>query len=225
MDSSSGGPDDGDSTAGRRSKVSRVANTYGLSGLGNELERRWLGRGGDRQSLRELANHVNRRILAAVLAEAQPAVDGEIANYYRLLTDESVSASARAEAETRLARVGADIEAIQEDFVSHQAVHNYLTDVRQVDYPSEQSRSDEVVSSRRDAIQRLRSRLAAVTKRSLYNLERAGHITLGSFEVLVRLSIYCSDCGATQDVATLLQNGGCDCGMDAGRAGPPSRDS
>lgn len=195
-----------------RSKVGRVIDRYGLDGLGADLERRWTGDGRDRQSLRELETYFNQRVLEAALADAgHRPVDGEVANLYRLLTDDDVATGPRTEAETTLARRGVDLDAVRGAFVSHQAIHTYLTSVREVAPPD---RPDDATPSerRRDTIQRLRNRLAAVSSRGLEGLRDAGHLEGGSFDVTVGVTVYCEDCGATMDVADLLDQGGCECG-------------
>jgi hypothetical protein len=97
-----------------RNKVIRVINEYALDGLGEELERRWLGVNGDRESLRDLAETFNQAVLEAALKRAgEQPVDGEIQNYYRLLTADNVNAAARTQAETRLDRQGIDPDAAE----------------------------------------------------------------------------------------------------------------
>ena len=52
------------------------------------MDSRWT-REDDRGSLRELADWLNERLLEAPLSEAGvQTVDGEVTNYYRLLTDD-----------------------------------------------------------------------------------------------------------------------------------------
>lgn len=197
-------------------KVGRVIRESELAGLGEELERRWLGVDHDRQSLRDLADYFNHRVLEAALdgAGEQP-LDGEIENNYRLLTGDDVSASARTQAETRLERLGIDVEALRRDFVSHQAVYTYLTDVREASLPEDEPSDNDVIQSRQETILRLRNRLVAVTERSLESLRDAGYLSLGSFDAMVSVTVYCDDCGASYDLADLLRRRACDCGEEA----------
>lgn len=195
------------------SKVSRVIRDYELIGLGEELERRWLGVDDDRQSLRDLADYFNRQVLETALNGAGgQLIDGEIENHYRLLTCDDVSASARTQAETRLERLGIDVEALRHDFVSHQAVHTYLTDVREASLCEDEPTDVDVIQSRQEIILRLRNRLVAVTERSLEALRDAGYISLGSFDAMVSVTVYCDDCGSSYDLANLLRRRACDCG-------------
>lgn len=52
------------------SKVSRVVSEHKLAGLGEELEHRWIGVEAERQSLRDLADYFNHRVLEAALEDA-----------------------------------------------------------------------------------------------------------------------------------------------------------
>lgn len=207
----SGGADDQ-----ARNKVKRVIDEYNLDGLGEELEHRWLGVGSDRQSLRDLAVYFNHRVLEAAFdgAGEQP-INGEIENHYRLLTDDEVSASARTQAETKLERLGVDVEQLRGDLVSHQAVHTYLTDVREVSLPQAEPSAGDVIQSRQETILRLRNRLVAVIERSLKSLRDAGHLSLGSFDAMVSATVYCNDCGSSYDLTDLLRRRACDCSEEA----------
>lgn len=197
---------------GRSSKVERVVLDYGLSGAGTELEQRWLGEDRDRQSLRELADFFNQRVLRAAIRETgSQTIEGEVENLYRLLTDDDVSASARTQAETRLSRMGVDTDSVRQDFVSHQAIHTYLTKVRGATAPDTPSDPSEAIVSRRRTIQRLRNRLEAVTRRGIEGLRNAGHVSVGSFDVVVNLTVHCDGCGTTLDIVDLLDRRECEC--------------
>lgn len=204
-------PDESESSV-RRSKVGRVIEAYGLAGLAEELERRWLGEGRERQSLRDLANYFNERVLeAAVEAGDEPVVEGEVANYYELLTGEDVSKAVRTQAETKLKRRGVEVKSVKDDFVTHQAVYSYLTKYRDVTPPDTGRSTDESVDSRRETIERLRNRLSAVTATSLRELSKTGAISIGSFDVLVNIQIHCQDCETTSEVGELFESRACEC--------------
>jgi hypothetical protein len=196
-----------------RSKVGRLIDTYGMTGVGQELEDRWVGRGYERQSLRWLAEWFNQRLLEARLAEAgQHPLDGEVANLYRLLSDEDVTAGAQVDAEATLESYGIDVEELRREFVSHQAVHTYLREFRGA---SKQQSSNDRSKNVRRTIGRLQSRLVAVAENNLGHLRDAGELTLGEFTVLLEVQVLCEDCGASYPVAELLDQDGCDCEVDA----------
>jgi hypothetical protein len=196
-----------------RSKVGRLIDEYGMAGLGQELEDRWLGRGYDDQSLRSLADWFNERHLERRLANAgHDPLDGEVANLYRLLSEEDVTAGSRVDAEATLEEYGIDVETLRREFVSHQAVHTYLTEFRGAS--KERSSTDRPGSVRR-TIQRLRSRLVAVAEHNLYHLRTAGDLTIGEFTVLLEVQVLCEDCGASYPITELIERGRCDCEVDA----------
>jgi len=192
-----------------RSKVGRLIDTYGMDGIGQELEDRWIGDGYESQSLRSLADWFNRQLLAAKLEGAgETPIDGEVANLYRLLTEDDVTAGMRIDAEATLERHGIDPETVRDEFVSHQAVHTYLTEFRNA---SKERPSGDRVKKVRTTVQRLQSRLIAVIENNLSQLRTTDRLVLGEFNVLVDVQIFCEDCGASYSITELLDRGGCDC--------------
>ena len=193
-------------------KVRRVIESYELAGLGEELAARWVGDGYDRESLRSLADRFNRRVLAAGMETAGlTPLDGEVDNTYRLLTDDEVSAGMRTQVERRLERDGVDIEQLRSEFVSHQAIHTYLTDDREVEPPGDDESTADRLARDRETIQRLQSRLEAVTENTVGRSAATDRLDIGEFSVLVDLQVVCADCGTTYDIAELFEAGGCDC--------------
>jgi len=194
----------------RRYKVGRVLAEYDLLDLHAELPDQWLGEEREAVSLRELADHINVAILERAMEEAgADPLEGEAENAYRLLTDDEVSVGVSTQQRNRLEREGVDVEALEDDFVTHQAVHTYLTEVLDVS----KGRGDDTdpVEKHEQRVQRLRARTEAVTENSLSELTNAGDLTLGEHNVVVDLQVYCRDCGSQFDVATLFRQGGCDC--------------
>jgi len=207
---------DDDSTPKRKSsKVARLLGAYDLGdAFGDELERLWTADGDQRESLRDLADRFNRRLLeSALTAAGTSTVDGEIRNLYRLLTADDVSSGMRTEARVRLERDGVDVDQLERDFVTYQAIRSYLTEYRDAEYehPSEGEQVDSVL----ETIQRLRARLRSITEGSLDRLRSTDRITLGSFRLFVDVDVLCEDCGAQYGVVDLLERGGCDCDEDA----------
>lgn len=192
-------------------KIERLIDEYDLTGIGNELARSWTNDEGERRSLRDLAEYFNTRLLQATMDEAKmTTLDGEVSNAYRLLTADDVSVGDRTQIETTLERNGVDPDQLRQNFVSHQAVHTYLTKHRGVEHSSEPS-AQNAVENTQNTIQRLKSRLVAVAENRLITLRDAGTITLGTFSVLVDVRVFCEDCGAHIDISTLLNEDGCDC--------------
>lgn len=197
-----------DNSSGRRSKVARLIDEYGLDGLGAEMERRWTAEGDDRLSLRDLAAYFNREVLSAAMADAgmQP-LGGEAENVYRLLTGD-VSGAERTRTERRLEREGIDVDALRGDFVTYQAIRTYLREHRGAAYDTD-DRDRTVVEA--ENIGKLRGRTTAVVAGKLDQLRDGGHIELGDAQTFVEISVLCSDCGEQYGIDELLDRGGCDC--------------
>jgi hypothetical protein len=192
------------------SKVARLIEEYGLDGLGAELETRWTGDGVERSSLRELADEFNERLLTARLREAGLATAPEdVDRLYHNLTDDDVSAGVRRDARGRLERDGIDVDTLESDFVTYQAIRSYLKRVRGAEYEgvddAEKLRKD------REAIGRLTTRLGSGTESRLDSLRETGRLDLGEFEVLVDVQVLCEECGRQHAVDDLFDRGGCVC--------------
>ena len=200
-------------TAERTTKVERVVDEYDLQGVEVELAERWTAPAAERDSLRDLAADVNQRMLAAALADAGVDVlEGELENYYRLLTDGDVSAGRRTEARSRLAHEGVAVDELEADFVSHQAIHTYLTERAGVSF--EGASTDERIERTRESLERLQGRVESVAANNLERLAAAGDLDIGEVSVLLSLDVVCNDCGRRYDLAELLEAGGCECGAD-----------
>jgi hypothetical protein len=193
---------------GRRSKVARLIETYGLHEMGAEMERRWTAEE-DRWSLRGLAAEFNRSVLETALEEAgEQVLDGEVENLYRLLTDDDVGRADRTRARRRLEREGIDVDALVDDFVTYQAVRTYLKSYRDASYtPDETDPLEREVRN----VQRLRGRIDSVTEGKLEGLRDRGELTLGEFRILVDVRVVCEDCNTQADVVELLEAGDCEC--------------
>lgn len=197
-------------SADRRSKVARLVDEYGLDGLEGELEARWTGEVEPRLSLRDLADRFNLELLRTALLKAGlNPMDQDVDGYYEALTSPDVSEGQRAQVRNELARAGVDVASLEADFVSHQSMHTYLTEVRGAEAPT--AAAADAVENDVETLQRLLSRTTAVTEGTLERHSDAGRIALGEFDVLLDLRVLCNDCGTDRDALTLLREGGCDC--------------
>jgi hypothetical protein len=192
-------------------KVGTVLSSYDLLDLHAELPAMWLGEIGEAKSLRDLADEINIAILRRAMESAgTDPLEGEAANAYRLLTGDDVSAGVRTQQRNRLKREGVVVDELEDDFVTHQAVYTYLT--KGLDISKDTTDDTDPVEKHEQRIQRLRSRTEAVTESSLSELDNAGEITLGGFDINVDIRIYCQDCQTQYDLTDLLHAGGCNCG-------------
>jgi len=193
-----------------QSKVAQLIDKYGLESMGTDLEQAWLGENQERQSLRDLTDRFNQALLVAAIRDAgMDVIDGEPANFYRLLTGENVSAGKRIEARNRLKRAGIDVDRLEQEFVTYQAIRYYLTEVRGVSYESEPE--SEQVERERDTIDRLRSRVETIVRDTVDRLDAGDTLTVGEYRVFVSIDIRCQDCGTRYSISDLLDRGGCNC--------------
>ena len=193
-----------------RYKVGRVISKYGLTEFHKELPDRWLGKGDDGQSLRELANDLNITILREAMKSAnfQP-IDGEVENTYRLLTGDEVSSGMRIAKRNELEREDVDVESLENDFVTHQAVYMYLTEILDV---SRQEQNDvEPIEKHSERINRLRSRTEAVVADSLDSLMNNNALEVSDPEIFVNIQVYCNQCNRQYPLSSVLTQAGCDC--------------
>jgi hypothetical protein len=192
------------------SKVARLIAEYDLDGVGDELEVRWTGDGVERTSLRDLADYFNERILERALIDAgMAALDSDVATTYRNLTDDDVSTGVRTDARTRLESNGVDVDRLESDFVSYQAIRSYLTEYRDAEY--RRLSDEEKVEKDLQSIQRLMTRTLSVTEERIEKLTQTGRIDAGEFEVLLDVQVLCGSCGEQYSVSEFLDGRGCDC--------------
>ena len=194
----------GDSSAHTCCKIGRDCAKYDLSGLDENLCRRRA----DGASLRDLQEFVNERVLERALADANADVVGDPENIYRLLRDDEVSSGRQAELRSRLERAGIDIEAVENDFVSHQTVRDHLKECLDVD-TSRQSSIDIERATRN--INWAESRSKAVIKQTLDQLRSANQLATDDLDVTQTVRVTCTGCGETYRVTDLLDRGGCEC--------------
>lgn len=190
-----------------RSKVARLLDEYNLEGLGSEMEARWTA-DEDRMSLRSLADYFNQEVLRSCFEDAGiDTLDGELENIYRLLTDD-VSAAERTRVRRRLQRDGLDVNAVEDDFVTYQAIRTYLKEHRDAKYVRD---SKDPIEREIENIERLRGRVDTVTSGKLNQLRERGDLSLGPFRTVVGVKVVCEDCHSQYNVLDLLERGGCDC--------------
>lgn len=193
--------------AGPRSKIVRSIETYELAGLGEQLAAEWTS-DENRASLRELADRFNKAVLRAAIEPAGSTVQEEdIDRYYRALTDEQAGSGEEIRARRDLERAGVDVDTVQEDFVSHQAVHNFLQSEQGVTYDAE----TDTVAARTETLRRLQGRVRAVAESAIETLGNAGKVSVGDVTVYVDIRVYCADCGTERSIFELIEGGGCEC--------------
>lgn len=199
---------DSSTTSGHQGKVEHLIDEYNLDKTAAELKRKRRGDDGDVWSLRDLAAFFNRELLGQRLADVTSTVlDGETDNLYRLLTDDDVSRGERIRARSRLERSGIDVDDLEQDFVSREAIRSYF-ERRGVARPTDDG---DQVEKERDNIGQLRSRTKTVTEDKLQHLRETDRISIGDFGVVVDVQVICEDCNTAMTVDELLDERTCAC--------------
>lgn len=185
-------------------KIERNIEKYEFDGLNEDLRRQ-------RQqgaSLRDLAAYINQRILECALTAANVSVVGDVESIYETLRGDEISVGQRAEMSARLERRGVPIEEVEDDFVSHQTVSEYLNDCLDIDTSQRQPlTTDEAI----DTIEWANARGTAVIERTLTRLANAGEVTTADVSVSSTLHVTCEQCGDVYRLYDFLEQGGCDC--------------
>lgn len=192
-------------------KVARVVQKYALDGMGEKLEAAWTGEAGERTSLRDLADEFNEAVLEVALSQAGiSSLSVDVSSTYEALHSDSSSSSTRAR--RRLEREGVDVDDLSDDFVTHQAIHTYLTKERDATLPPA---TDDVANKKADTIEKLQGRVSAVTESAISSLANAGDLDKATYEVLVDVRAVCPDCGTAVLIGELFRQGGCDCTIES----------
>lgn len=198
------------SSSGRDTKMDRVMAKYGIEGIAVELEKLWT-RDEDQLSVRDLADYFNETVLREALRDAgMDTFQTEVETMYRVIKDDEGDVGEMIEIEERLAEANVDVDALTSDFVSHQTVYNYLTGTREVEYERNIDPEDRLRRSN-ESVQKMKNRLTAVAENNVSSLERVGLVTMGEFDVVSEVHVYCQDCGGRFTIAELVDDRGCDC--------------
>ena len=186
------------------SKVARVIEAYGLDGIGDDLEQRWLATDEQGMSLRELADYLNRQVLEAAIRDSEMSLlDADVGTLYEQLTGDEVSSADRTRVERRLDRDGVDVAAVTGDFVTHQSMHTYLRSYRDVSQP--EVSPEERRAAALERVQKLQNRSAAVTEDAVGSLQRHELVPEGEIDVLVDVQVVYTESGEQYDVFELLR--------------------
>ncbi|MFC5368982.1 rod-determining factor RdfA [Salinirubrum litoreum] len=186
------------------SKVVRVIEAYGLTGLGEDLETRWLDTGEEGLSTRQLADYFNKHVLERAVGDSDLSLlDTEVDRLYEQLTSDDVSAGLRTRTERRLAQNGVDVDRVRDDFVSHQSIHTYLRRHREVEQPTKTA--EERRENALERVQKLQDRTAAVTGDAIESLQREELVPAGEIDVIVDIQVVYQDSADQYDVYDLLR--------------------
>jgi len=192
-------------------KVGRLIAKYGLDGMAADMEERWMRDDEQSKSIREIEEDFNKAVLRRVLEDSgtQP-FESELDTIYRVITDEQATMTEDIEVQERLSERNVDADSLADDFVSHQTIYNFLTKQRKAEYQSTQD-PQERLSRSNESVQKIKNRLTAVAQTNVRSLKDSGLVTLGEFDVMGEVYVYCQDCNSRFSVSELIDRGGCEC--------------
>lgn len=198
-----------------RSKVARLLSGYEIEEFGAELEAKWTSDGVERLGLRKLADLFNKRLLEEQMREGgMRTLDQDIDQIYENLTSDDVSSGVSSDTRVKLEENGIDIDALESDFVTYQAIRTYLKEWRGAEYHG--LSDEEKIAKDIESIRRLTTRTRSVTEERIQKLRTADRIDVDEFEILLSLQILCQRCGTQYAIDEFLRDGGCDCLQNEG---------
>lgn len=188
-------------------KVGRDIVKYELGEFNAKLRQRR----SDGTSLRGLAEFMNIRILEKALSDVQFEVVSDAETIYQILRGDDVRTSRRVEIRSKLSQRGLNIEAIENDFVSHQTIRDHLKTCLEVDTGQQLHVEFE---QERGTIEWARARSEKVIQRSLERLRQAEELDTGPLDITHSIRVVCEDCGESYRLRNLLERGRCECTSD-----------
>jgi len=185
-------------------KVSRVADAYQLTGIDNELRRRYES---EDATLHDLADYVNNRITAATVDAIGNPINAEPATVRAALHgEESISATKRDDIKAAFAgRVHLDI--LTGSFVSHETIRRHLNEHLEV---STSKGGFDTFEELRDGLIAYEEQYKDGVRSALKRAGKDGMINGEQF-VVFSTRIECEHCSEVYRLQTLLDNDGCDC--------------
>ncbi|WP_435180456.1 rod-determining factor RdfA [Halorussus sp. AFM4] len=174
-------------------------------------------------SLRALETYLNRWVLRREMVEqGMNVLDGEAANYHRLLSDDEVLKANTAAARRELESAGIDVDEVLGDFVSYQTVRKHLNECLDKD-TSEEYTPD--LDEGFDTIEALLQRVKSVTARTINRFRRHDVASIGEVDIIVSVKLRCGDCGRVHSLHQFMDSPHCPCAKDASMALDGRRES
>lgn len=188
-------------------KVGTVAARYDLESFVQELAREWRT---ESIGVRPLTSRFNRQVIDHVIGQTELDVyDTE--SIHDILRGEVGSAGQRTELKGSLEREGVDVAELTDSTISHQTLYRHLTECLEVS-PDDEHLSSEIQLDRAiETTRRLEGRTTNVVADRIDQLEAAGELSIGEYEVFTDVEVLCTDCSQVLPFEDLVKQGGCDC--------------
>ena len=185
-------------------KVQRVTKAYQLTGVDDELRRRYEA---DEATLHELADYVNNRITTVTLNTIGNPTDMEPATVRGALEGEkSIPATRRDDVRATLAGQ-LDLELLTGSFVSHETVRKHLN--KHLDVSTSQN-GFETFEELDEALKSFQEQYKNGVRSALERAGKKGLIEGTNYRIF-STRIECEHCSKTYRLQELLEDRGCDC--------------
>ena len=188
-------------------KVSRVSRAYRLTGVDQELKRRYENGG----TLHELAGYLNDRLTAVTLDEMEQPPEAEPSTVRAAIAgDTSVAAPRRDDIRATLA-AEVDIEILKNSYISHETIRRHLNEHLEV---STSKGGFDTFDEFETALQNYQQQYENGV---ISALQRAGAKGLidGSQYRMFSTRVECQQCSKTYRLRELLENRGCSCSAES----------
>lgn len=185
-------------------KVGRLGAGYRLSGLDEELRRRY-----EREdaTLHELRDYINNRVTATTMAAGEVLTEFEPGRVRAALDGEtSLPAAERDDIRARAAGV-VDIDALQRSYISHETVRKHLNEHLDV---STSRGGFETAAELEEALRSYREQYERGVAGALRRATERELLCGGEYDVY-STRVECTSCGQVYTLEELLHEGGCDC--------------
>jgi hypothetical protein len=189
-------------------KIGRKAEKYELDDLDQRIQQR---RETNEDSLRDLAEFVNVRILEVVIDATDADIVGDVDSIYRAMTSEEVTTKRRVEIRDQLTAVGTDLKELKDDFVSYQTIRYHLQNCLEIDTSR---KGIETIQEGREVITSSMKRDQDVIERTVARLDRIDTLEIPDPRVTVTATIECGRCGDSYRIEDFLTRGRCRCEKD-----------
>ena len=185
-------------------KVQRVTEAYRLSGVNDELRRRY--ESGD-ATLHESADYVNDRITAVTLDKIDNPIDTEPATVRAALNEtEDIPATKRDDIRAALAgRI--DVEVLTDSYVSHETIRRHLNE--HLDVSTSRGGFD-TFEELKEALAAYQEQYENGVRSALERGNRKGLIDGDQYRIF-STRVECQHCSETYRLQELLENRGCSC--------------
>lgn len=195
-------------TSGPKKKITRVSEEYNLSNIGDEMADKWTdSKTGKNFTLAELRDFFNKQVLKKTMSDAgMDLAPGEVDYTYEYLFDEDVSRSDKEDVKRKLESNGVDVDNVESEFInSPQTIHNYLTDMHDVELRSANDDTN-IVDKSLNHIESFNERYKKVIENVVKRLVDDGQLPDGEYDINIQCIVTNTDTGTSRDIRDILRD-------------------